>query len=458
MAVQIPSHAVSLMMGRWTPEPMTAGAWLEGAAADVPGTPLPARLEGWHASLPDALREVANRIATAGGGVWLVGGSVREALLGREAHDHDLATTLAPEAVVDLFPRAIPTGIQFGTVTVRVGEDTTLFEVTTLRSEGSYGDGRRPDAVHFGESLSEDLARRDFTINAIAVDLARGLLHDPFGGLEDLEDRHLRAVGEARERLGEDGLRLLRAYRFMDQGAEGLWSPDPALSTALIQHGDMLDKVAMERVWSEFSRILLGARAAEVLERMRSDGMLSRILPGWDADLAPQHLLEPASLEARLALLAVEMPASRWRVLDHDLRALKVSNRVRETVIRLHGLLGHLPKDAAESRRYRLQVGPLDTAHLAIEATLRPAESADATTLLAETPDPRAGDRPLVDGHLLAQRADLVLGRRLGRLKDWLFRLQLDLDLAEAEEVLAMLDVIEWQTGDCEAWPRAVWP
>ena len=148
---------------------MGGSAWLEGVAGDLDGGPLPAELVEWKQGLPQALQEVCNRIVTAGGGVWVVGGSVREAMLGNPWKDLDLATTLNPDDVLDIFPRALPTGTQYGTVTVRLVDSDLHFEVTTLRSEGSYGDGRRPDEVAFGESLEEDLSRRDFTINAICL-------------------------------------------------------------------------------------------------------------------------------------------------------------------------------------------------------------------------------------------------------------------------------------------------
>ena len=264
---------------------MAESAWLEGASGDLDGEALTTPLLEWKRGLPEDLREVCNRIATAGGGVWLVGGSVREAMLGNPWNDLDLTTTLNPDEMLDLFPRAIATGVQFGTVTVRTADSETPFEITTLRSEGTYGDGRRPDEVTFGDSLNEDLSRRDFTINAMAIDLARNIIHDPYGGVEDLENQCLKAVGVAEERLGEDGLRLLRAYRFMDRGERGVWQPNSELSKALLTCGHMLENVSEERVWSEFRRVLSGLNASVILERMRKDGMLSRILPGWDAEI-----------------------------------------------------------------------------------------------------------------------------------------------------------------------------
>tara|TARA_B100001750_G_scaffold244366_1_gene261526 strand:+ start:830 stop:2152 length:1323 start_codon:yes stop_codon:yes gene_type:complete len=440
---------------------MGGSAWLEGVAGDLDGGPLPAELVEWKQGLPQALQEVCNRIVTAGGGVWLVGGSVREAMLGNPWKDLDLATTLNPDDVLDIFPRALPTGTQYGTVTVRLVDSDLHFEVTTLRSEGSYGDGRRPDEVAFGESLEEDLSRRDFTINAMAIDLARDVLHDPYGGQEDLQNQCLTAVGVATERLGEDGLRLLRAYRFMDQGRIGVWEPDDALSKALIRCGPMLENVSEERVWAEFKRILSGENAAVVLERMRADGMLSRILPGWDADLSLQHLLaapESDVFVCRLVLLASEIPNERWRRLDHDLRTLTLSNRDRGRVMDLHRLLNHLPCDLPEYRRYRASVGDLIDAHLAIESVLRPEASETVRQELAKLAPLKAGSRPLIDGHVLAGATELPSGRRLGRLKEWLYRIQIEQDLVNSDEVLALIEVLDWVATDPELWPDTNWP
>jgi hypothetical protein len=151
-------------------------------------------------------------------------------------------------------------------------------ECTTLRADGDYSDGRRPDTVRFGDSLLEDLARRDFTINAMAVSVRRRLLFDPHGGRDDAAAGRLRAVGDAQARLTEDGLRSLRAYRFMD-GKRGLRDPDPALAAALRgSAAALLRRVSRERVWAELRKVLSGPRAATVVERMADDAVLPAIL------------------------------------------------------------------------------------------------------------------------------------------------------------------------------------
>ncbi|MEE2748304.1 MAG: hypothetical protein VX473_07570, partial [Candidatus Thermoplasmatota archaeon] len=223
----------------------------------------------------------------------------------------------------------------------------------------------------------------------------------------------------------------------------------------------MLENVSAERVWSEFRRILCGGNAAIILERMRLDGVLSRILPGWDADIDLQHLLEAPKADVfacRLVLLASDIPNERWRILDHDLRALTLSNRDRDCVMKLHRLLNHLPSDVSEYRRYRASVGDLIDSHLAIEDVLHPVSAATVREALATLPPLKAGSQPLVDGHLLATTSELPFGRRLGRLKEWLFSIQIEQDLATSEEVLALLDVLDWVATDPESWPDSDWP
>ncbi|MEC9090808.1 MAG: hypothetical protein VYC11_05505, partial [Candidatus Thermoplasmatota archaeon] len=269
--------------------------------------------------------------------------------------------------------------------------------------------------------------------------------------------------GDAKQRLSEDGLRLLRGYRFMDQGERGIWLPDAGLETALREQQSMLEKIASERIWSEFSRILCGSNAPSVLERMKQDGMLSRILPGWDADTALQHALDaPEDVMAicRLVLLAAEIPHTRWRILEHDLRTLTLSNQERKTFMNLHKLLGNLPEPSneAELRRYRAGVGAYIDAHLSLENALQPELCQSVRNALESLAPLQAGDGPLLDGHAIASATGLPMGRRLGRLKSWLHRMQIESNLRTEKEVLALLEVIDWAGGDADSWPGPSWP
>src|SRR5215831_17450093 len=165
-----------------------------------------------RAAIPAGVRALLERLQAAGHEAWLVGGGVRDLLLGMQPKDWDIATQALPQEVMRLFRRVVPTGIAHGTVTVLVPEGQV--EVTTFRVESAYVDGRRPGAVEFRRDLVEDLARRDFTINALAFDPVGHRFRDPFGGQEDLARRRVRCVGVPADRFAEDGLRPLRAVRF----------------------------------------------------------------------------------------------------------------------------------------------------------------------------------------------------------------------------------------------------
>ncbi|MFH0903045.1 MAG: hypothetical protein V2A73_20645, partial [Pseudomonadota bacterium] len=155
--------------------------------------------------IPPEVQSICRRLDSAGFEAWVVGGCVRDALLGLPAKDWDVATNAQPGQIGRLFRRTIPTGIKHGTITVLEGE--MAVEVTTFRGEGAYSDARRPDYVVFGVSLEEDLARRDFTVNAIAFDPQSERMVDPFGGRDDIRRRCIRAVGNPADRFREDGLR-----------------------------------------------------------------------------------------------------------------------------------------------------------------------------------------------------------------------------------------------------------
>ncbi|MDR1099153.1 MAG: polynucleotide adenylyltransferase, partial [Treponema sp.] len=165
-----------------------------------------------NAYIHPLLREIARIFQDRGREVYLVGGAVRDMFRGQKAQDWDLATNALPEEVIAMFRRVIPTGIKHGTVTVHY--KGRAIEVTTFRTESTYSDGRRPDRVNFAATIEDDLSRRDFTMNAIALRLPSGDPVDPFGGRGDIQKRIIRCVGNPEERFAEDGLRSLRAVRF----------------------------------------------------------------------------------------------------------------------------------------------------------------------------------------------------------------------------------------------------
>lgn len=204
------------------------------------------------AALWTAGMEVAGRLRESGHDAYLVGGCVRDRLLGRRLSDVDIATSALPEEVTGVFQRTIPTGLQHGTVTVRHGG--VSFEVTTFRTESGYSDARRPDEVLFVRDIREDLARRDFTVNAMAAGVD-GRWIDPFGGRRDLAERRIRCVGDAGERFGEDALRMVRAIRFASvlkfRLAKSVWR-------AVRKQAPRLRYVAMERIGAEWDKMMAG--------------------------------------------------------------------------------------------------------------------------------------------------------------------------------------------------------
>jgi tRNA nucleotidyltransferase (CCA-adding enzyme) len=223
---------------------------------------------------PPEVLSVCGALRARGKRAWVVGGCVRDALLGREVSDWDVATDAHPDEMLRVFPRAIPTGIKHGTVTVRVGPHA--IEVTTLRGEGAYSDGRHPDEVEFTDDISADLGRRDFTVNAIAYDPAAGELIDPHGGQKDLGLRILRAVGDPLARFSEDGLRVLRAARFtatleMDIDPDTFAAIRPTLQT--------YRKVSQERVRDEWLKTMKARRPSRAFDVMRTSGILAITCP-----------------------------------------------------------------------------------------------------------------------------------------------------------------------------------
>ena len=271
------------------------------------------------------------RLHAAGHAAYAVGGCVRDSLLGQTPHDWDLCTSATPEQVLELFGKAhcIPTGLQHGTVTVKHGGE--LYEITTFRTEGAYSDGRHPDHVAFVPDVKEDLARRDFTINAMAYNVEEGLI-DPFGGQNDLAAGIVRAVGEPQRRFEEDALRILRLYRF---AARFSFAIDPATgqaARALCRH---LDCVSEERIAEELSRLLAAPAPGAYLEAE----VLAVIFPELDAAELPESrrildALEPGMehVQVRLAALLCPLGEAGARAA---LKRLKCSNALTGTVATL---------------------------------------------------------------------------------------------------------------------------
>ena len=228
--------------------------------------------------IPADVLAICRRLRAAGHQAHLVGGGIRDMLLGRPPADFDLATDARPEAVLELFGRsfAIPTGLKHGTVTVLTDGPRRPVEVTTFRGEGEYFDGRRPSSVTYVDTLVEDLSRRDFTMNAVAFDPIDGRLTDPFDGQGDLVRRLVRAVGEPLVRFREDGLRPMRAIR---QAAQLEFEVDPPTLAAIPATLAVFRKVSAERVRDELFKLLGARRPSRGLELMHTTGLLGEVMP-----------------------------------------------------------------------------------------------------------------------------------------------------------------------------------
>jgi len=279
----------------------------------------------WFAAgvIPPAVLSVLRRIEKRGGEGFIVGGCMRDLMLDRSPDDWDVASSLTPEEVRSSFSRTLPTGIEHGTVTVVQGD--AHVEVTTFRTEGEYSDHRRPDWVTFSRRLEDDLGRRDFTINAMAMD-RRGMLHDPFGGLEDLACGRIRTVGEAAERFNEDALRMVRAVRF---AAQLHFAVGEDILLAIRDNARLLRQVSVERIQYELNRILLSSQPARGLRLLQQTELLEQFWP---------ELVEGVGVE--------QNPHHAYTVWEHTLGTLDAMARLCGSglVLRLAALLHDVGK------------------------------------------------------------------------------------------------------------------
>ncbi|MEE1538521.1 MAG: tRNA nucleotidyltransferase [Faecalibacterium prausnitzii] len=276
--------------------------------------------------MDEGAAELLDTLHKAGYAAYVVGGCVRDSLLGLTPHDWDLCTSALPQQVMELFgaQRCIPTGLQHGTVTVK--QSGALYEITTFRTEGTYTDGRHPDEVHFVPDVRKDLARRDLTINAMAYNEKEGLV-DPFGGQADLQSGIVRAVGVPRQRFTEDALRILRLYRFAARFGFAIDPPTAQAAQELCAH---LDCVSVERIEEELAKLLSAPAPAAYLDKK----ILLVILPELSSEAlaAAKPVVDacPAGAEnlpIRLAALLLSLIEDGIR---RTLKRLRCSNALIE--------------------------------------------------------------------------------------------------------------------------------
>jgi tRNA nucleotidyltransferase (CCA-adding enzyme) len=419
---------------------------------------------GLPARIPPAVRALMDALLWAGHDAYIVGGSVRDHLLGREPGDWDLTTDATPDELRAIFPDARYEN-RFGTVIV--ARDGTEHEITTYRSERGYADHRRPDVVDFASTLDEDLARRDFTVNAMAWGAGAGspadwpgTLVDPFGGRQDLAAGIIRAVGDPGARFTEDALRMLRALRL---AASLGFRVEPATREAIERRAPDAALLSGERVGAEIGRILLAPAPSVGLRLLEETGLLSVVLPElalqrgipqakvagedlWDHTLRTTDAAEAGDV-ARLAALLhdVGKPATfaDGRFIHHDvvgaemaaaiLDRLRVPHEIHERVVRLvrHHMFSYGPgwSDAAV-RRFIVRVDPdlledLFSLRAADDAgSGLPADSPPMVEFHRRCLDQLAASVPLrradlaIDGRDLMAQLGLAQGPRLGRILD----------------------------------------
>ena len=290
--------------------------------------------------MDEGAAELLDTLHRAGYAAYVVGGCVRDSLLGLTPHDWDLCTSALPQQGMELFgeEKCIPTGLQHGTVTVKQGGG--LYEITTFRTEGTYTDGRHPDEVHFVPDVREDLARRDFTINAMAYNAKEGLV-DPFGGQADLQSGILRAVGVPHQRFTEDALRILRLYRF---AARFGFSIDPPTAQAAQELCAHLDCVSVERIEEELAKLLTAPAPAAYLDKKILGVVLPELSPEALAAAKPVVDACPAgeqALPVRLAALLLSLGEDGTR---RTLRRLRCSNAcIEETAVLVREAVSGVP-------------------------------------------------------------------------------------------------------------------
>ena len=363
--------------------------------------------------IPDYALSVMRVLSRAGEEVYIVGGCVRDALLGLDPHDYDMTLSCPPERTLELLSpsfRTIATGLKHGTITAL--SDGNPIELTTFRVDGSYTDSRRPDSVEFTRSIEDDLSRRDFTVNAMAYNHERGLI-DLFGGIDDLERGLIRAVGEPQKRFAEDALRIMRAFRF---SAQLDFSIDPDTLSGAIARSNGLDNIARERIGAEFIRLLCSKSPSNALSLMKEGGILGYA----SKDYAPSDRvisLLPLMPDVDIARLGFYLCEADEDSARNILNSLKCSNRQKAGALCVSREARFVIESESDAAHLRGRAG--DNASFAIRASVLLGNSSNEAIGLVEKScsprsisDLRIGGRELMDIGFSGQG----VGRELSRL------------------------------------------
>ena len=383
---------------------------------------------------------VLQTLEDAGFEAYFVGGSVRDVLLHRHVHDVDITTSAYPEEVKELFDKSIDTGIKHGTVTVLYGGES--YEITTFRTESGYQDFRRPDHVTFVQNLDEDLKRRDFTINALAMDM-HGNIVDLFNGIEDLKNHIIRAVGNPEKRFHEDALRMMRAVRFMSQLEFKL---EEKTEQAIKDNHELLKKISVERIREEFVKMGLGSFSREAFQ-IFLDTQLSEDVPDFAGkkdllQVYPQLKFSPTMETSLWAVIIILLKVPNEKI-GKFMRDWKNSNAMTEKVeqiIKMFDLIAdHVPTDydlfeAGED----IIINTIDVAHILGQPISSEALVDRYLALPIKKPSELA-----VDGRFLIKRG-MRPGAQLGHTLNKIRELVVASEIENSEEAIEQyLDNLE---------------
>ncbi len=375
---------------------------------------------------------VLRTLEDAGFEAYFVGGSVRDVLLHRHVHDVDITTSAYPEEVKELFDKSIDTGIKHGTVTVLYGGES--YEITTFRTESGYQDFRRPDHVTFVQNLDEDLKRRDFTINALAMDM-HGDIVDLFNGIEDLKHHIIRAVGNPEKRFHEDALRMMRAVRFMSQLEFKL---EEKTEQAIKDNHELLKKISVERIREEFVKMGLGPFSRQAFQ-IFLDTQLSEDVPDFAGkkdllQVYPQLKFSPTMETSLWAVIIILLKVSNENI-GKFMRDWKNSNAMTEKVeqiIKMFDLIAdHVPTDyelfeAGED----IIINTIDVADILGQPVSSEALVDRYLALPIKTPSELA-----VDGRFLIKRG-MRPGAQLGRTLNQIRKKVVACEIENSEEAI----------------------
>ncbi|MDY6011819.1 CCA tRNA nucleotidyltransferase [Clostridium sp.] len=286
-----------------------------------------------HIKIPDKVKFIIDTFYENNYEAFMVGGCIRDSLLSKEPKDYDIATSALPNITESLFEKTIPTGIKHGTITVLL--DKEPFEVTTYRIEGEYKDNRRPDEISFVTNIKDDLSRRDFTINAFAYNSKEGL-KDYFNGLEDLQNKIIRTVGDSNKRFNEDALRMMRAIRFASQLDFNI---EKSTLDGIKKNKNLLKNISSERIRDELCKLLLSDNSRKGLNLLKDCGVLDVIIPELTSLIGFNHKTKDYNEDLFDHTLSVveNTPNDlilRLSALFHDIGKPKVNDNISEDITR----------------------------------------------------------------------------------------------------------------------------